>query len=771
MTRLATRPEAASARIRRRIVLGGRVQGVGMRPFLYCNATASGLSGWVRNAPQGVVVEVEGGRDSVSDFIERLRASPPPGARIDWIDAEATPIVGEDGFHVLTSDAGGLPETEISPDLATCGDCLRELFDPKDRRYRYPFIACAHCGPRYSILESLPYDRARTSMRRFAMCEACRTEYENPADRRFHAEPIACPACGPRLDLLNARGDRLARDDAALAQTAAALRAGGIVAVKGVGGFHLFADARNDGALRRLRLGKRRAEKPFAVMYPTLDDLRADCRVSREEAELLESAASPIVLLRRSAPRLSALVAPGLPWLGAFLPYAPLHHLLLRDLGFPVVATSGNPGGEPIVAEEGEALERLSDVADLFLTHDRPIVRPIDDSVLRVVAGRALVLRRARGYAPAPIRVDGVSSGVVAVGGHLKTTIAVTRADVVILSPHIGDLDGAGARAAHRRAIQDMLALHGVSPRLAACDLHPDYASSACAESLDVPVAPVQHHLAHVAACMAENGLAPPLLGVAFDGAGFGAGGGLWGGEFLLVEKGRWRRVAHLRPFRLPGADAAMREPRRAAFGLLYEVFGERAASLTGLAPVASFSESERAVMTAMVKSDLNAPLTTSAGRLFDAFAALAGLRQRASYEGQAAAEFEGAAEGVNMPPYPFILADGAGGALVVDWRPALDAALRDIRAGHGAGVVSAAFHLGLARAIAMVAERLNERRIALSGGCFQNARLTEAAIDALRAAGIEPFWHRLAPPNDGGLAFGQAVWTAWSEKGGTQCV
>ncbi|MBM3654877.1 MAG: carbamoyltransferase HypF, partial [Alphaproteobacteria bacterium] len=602
------------------------------------------------------------------------------------------------------------------------------------------------------------------SMRRFRMCAACQAEYDDPRDRRFHAEPNACPACGPRLALWDSSGETQAIGHDALLAASAALRGGAILAVKGIGGFHLMADARDEVAVRRLRERKGRPDKPFAVMFPALADVAASCRISDEETALLCSPARPIVLQRRIGGDIAAAVAPDNPLLGAFLPYSPLHHLLMRELGFPIVATSGNVSDESIVMDEKDALRRLAGIADLFLVHDRPIVRPVDDSVARIVCGRELLLRRARGYAPATIAVEGAAAGVLALGGHLKTSVALTSADGVTLGQHIGDLETVEARDAHARAVEDIVRLGGARPRRVVRDLHPDYATTRAAEELGLPLVAVQHHLAHVAACMAENGVAPPILGVAWDGAGYGPDGTVWGGEFLLVTESGWRRVAHLRRFPLPGGEAAAREPRRAALGLLYEAFGSSALAMTGLAPVAAFTAREREGLGVMLARGVNSPLTSSMGRLFDAFAALCGLRQRASYEGQAAAELEWAAgDRVGGRAYPFPLRDPANsdGACTMDWGEALKVALADLRRGVAAEAVSEAFHNGLAQAIIAVAERVGARRVALTGGCFQNARLLETTVGALRAAGFEPLWHSRVPPNDGGLSFGQAAWAA----------
>mgnify|MGYP003707211953 CR=1 FL=1 len=758
----------ALARKRLRILVRGAVQGVGFRPFVHQRATALGLAGWVGNSSDGVTVEVEGDASGLAALIETIRESPPTNATIAAIEIQEIEPCGGSVFAIRPSETTGNRSAQVLPDLATCPDCLAELFDPSDRRHRYPFINCTQCGPRYSIIEDIPYDRARTSMRHFPMCAACQAEYEDPTNRRFHAEPNACAACGPHLALWDAEGRTLARDDSALLAAATALRAGQIVALKGIGGFHLLVDARDEAAVRRLRARKRRADKPFAVMFPSLSGLAASCRIGPIEEVLLCGPARPIVLLRRTGSLVADAVAPGNPWLGALLPYAPIHQLLMRELGFPVVATSGNVTDEPIVTDECEARNRLAGIADLFLVHDRQIVRPVDDSVVRIVCGRELMLRRSRGYAPAPIAVDRMPAGIVALGGHLKTTIALSSAGGVVLSQHIGGLATVAACAAHLRTIADTARLYGEAPKVAVRDLHPDYASSRTAEGLGLPVIAVQHHVAHVVACMAEHGIAPPVLGVAWDGTGYGPDGTIWGGEFLLVTEKAWRRVGHLRPFRLPGGDAAAREPRRAALGLLAEAIGEEAFAMTNLAPVAACSPTERRVLRTMLARGINAPVTSSAGRLFDAFAAICGLRQCASYEGQAAAELEWAAEGhATGRRYEFPVRDAieSEAPLVVDWQPALQAALIDLAAGTAPGAVSAALHNGLAGAIAAVAVRIGQRRIVLSGGCFQNARLTEATVAALREAGCEPVWHRRVPPNDGGIALGQAAWAALTEQ------
>ena len=803
--------------VRVRVLIGGAVQGVGFRPFVHRRATALGLTGWVSNSAAGVTIEAEGEPRRVHALLAELHASPPAMASVAAIETREICPCGDKGFAIRASDREGAAIAHVLPDLATCDECLREMLDPADRRYRYAFINCTQCGPRYSIIEAIPYDRARTSMRHFHMCPACQAEYDDPSDRRFHAEPNACPVCGPRLSLWDSTSQVLANGYDAISAAADAVRAGHIVAAKGIGGFHLIADARDNMVVRRLRDRKRREEKPFAVMFASLADVKECCRVSPEEAALITSRVRPLGLLRRVGGDVCEAVAPGNPSLGVMLPYAPLHHLLLRELGFPVVATSGNISDEPIAIDERDALARLGGIADVFLVHDRPIVRAVDDSVMRIMCGRELVVRRGRGLAPAQLSVPGVAGGILAAGGHLKTTIAVSRNDSVVLSQHIGDLTTSAARAAHARAMEDLAGLHAVEPRLAACDLHPDYASSQAAAAGDLPVVVVQHHLAHVIACMAEHGLQPPVLGVAWDGTGLGTDGMIWGGEFLLVTPSGACRVAHLRPFRLPGGEAATIEPRRAALGLLFESLGDAVFTREDLAPAADFTLAERRVLARMLRSGTNAPWTTSVGRLFDAFASILRLRQRASYEGQAAAALEWAAAGCSaegryefrvttrdnaktpQPPRGGVGPEGGdqpggetrrapadlrpglargGGVLVnasapmvVDWQPALRSALTDLQTGIPASAIAAAFHTGLAAAIAEIARRIGERCVVLSGGCFQNVRLTEAAVAALRAAGHQPVWHQRVPPNDGGLALGQAVWAAWSEdRGDARC-
>jgi hydrogenase maturation protein HypF len=759
--------------VRLRIAIRGAVQGVGFRPFIYRLATGMGLAGWVNNSVQGVFIEIEGCHEQVQQFLLRIDAQRPPRSFIQSLESALLDPVGYTTFEVRHSDESGAKTAFVLPDIATCTDCLAEIFDPANRRYRYPFTNCTNCGPRFSIIEALPYDRANTAMRHFAMCAACQAEYDNPLDRRFHAQPNACPHCGPQLAFWDAGGNPLAERgvgehrDSPLRRAGEAIRQGAIVAVKGLGGFHLIVDARNQEAVQRLRRLKAREEKPFALMYPALDHILADCEVSELEERLLRSPEAPIVLLWRRPSgeahgAIAEAVAPRNPYLGVMLPYTPLHHLLLAELGFPVVATSGNRSDEPICTDEHEALDRLGGIAEYFLVHDRPIARHVDDSVVRVMLGGECVLRRARGYAPLPVHVKEPLPATLAVGAHLKNTVAIAAGSEVFSSQHIGDLETPQAFEAFNRAVASLGQLYDFTPTILVCDAHPDYRSTQFAEASArdrvLPLIRVQHHYAHVLSCMAENELEPPILGVAWDGTGYGLDGTVWGGEWLRINDESFERVAHLRTFRLPGGEQAVREPRRAALGLLYELFGDALFTKADLPLLQAFSAHERLVMHAMLQRGINAPATSSAGRLFDAVAAIVGLRQEWRYEGQAALELECALAGVETDEsYPVRLS-ARHIRQIVDWEPMVDAMLADVRRGLPTGFVAAKFHNTLAEMIVAIAEWAGEERVVLSGGCFQNRYLTERAVARLRAAGFRPAWHQRIPPNDGGIALGQAL-------------
>jgi len=801
-------PELAPGLHRLKVTVRGAVQGVGFRPFVFRLAQELGLTGWVNNSAQGVFLEVEGPRVSIDSFRNRLERDKPPRSFIQslesvWLDAK-----GYADFSIRESDPGGDATAIVMADIATCPECRAEIFDPQNRRYFYPFTNCTSCGPRFSIIDALPYDRANTSMRRFLMCAACQAEYEDPANRRFHAQPNACPTCGPQLELWDNGGHALAPGDHSrnvLILAAEAISAGRIVAVKGLGGFHLMTSAGDDQAVQRLRERKHREEKPFAVMCRSLEALHAICEVSAMEERLLRSPEAPIVLLRRSpaaeGSAVSPSVAPANPYLGLMLPYTPLHHLLLSFIEGPVVATSGNLSDEPICTDEREALERLNGVADFFLVHNRAIRRHVDDSIARVVARHEQVLRRARGYAPLPfqvrsagevrsaeggvrneasrqpIQVDAaapLNSGlrlpdsaigpptVLAVGAHLKNAVALAIGPQIFVSQHIGDLETVQAHDAFKRVITDFQRLFAAPATLIVSDSHPDYLSSEYARNAGMPCRTVQHHVAHVLACMAENQLEPPALGVSWDGTGYGLDNTVWGGEFFRIHETGFDRVAHLRQFRLPGAEQAVREPRRSAVGVLFEALGPEVFEKAELGPLAAFSSVERATLRAMLERKINSPLTSSVGRLFDAVASLAGLCQVGRFEGQAAMRLEFALSTQELPDAYQVTLDESTKPTVIDWGPAVTALLHDLANGIAVPVISARFHNMLAEAIVQVARKTGLPSVVLSGGCFQNRYLSERTIQRLTQEGFRVYWHQRIPPNDGGICLGQVIAARW---------
>nr|WP_284709333.1 carbamoyltransferase HypF [Marinobacter sediminum] len=747
-----------------RVCVRGVVQGVGFRPFVYRQATELGLTGWVGNSPEGVEIEAEGHPVVLEQLVSALIQHAPANARIDDVHTEPVAHPGAfREFSIRESEKRGEASAQLPADWATCQQCLQELYDPDNRRYRYPFINCTDCGPRYSLIEALPYDRANTAMRHFQMCGRCLAEYHDPASRRFHAEATACADCGPRLAFFPSDGDILAQDEAALDEAAGRLAAGEIIAFKGLGGFQLLVDARNVQSVRMLRERKGRPDKPLAVMFGSLESLQGVCPVSAQERQLLTGPERPIVLLHTRNHGLADNLAPGRSDLGVMLPSTPLHELLLRDLGFPVVATSGNRNGEPIAIDNDEARARLVDIADGFLVHDRPILRPLDDSVARVAAGCPQLLRRARGYSPNLALPLPVPPGWGATGGHLKTTVALSTDSGVVLSQHLGDMDNALGREGFDRTVDSLQRMFATRPRCWAHDGHPDYYTTHQALELGPLHCAVQHHVAHVAAVMAEHGLSEPVLGVAWDGSGFGDDHTVWGGEFLCVGPQGYQRMAHLRRFRLPGGEAAMREPRRSAFGLLYALIGEELTECEALPPVSDFTRAERKLLLQALKAGLNAPETSSVGRLFDAVAALAGICQKASYEGQAAAELEAVLDRESTPqPYRFDLsAPDTDRPWQVDWAPVIEGVLADIARGASVSEISAAFHGGLVNVIVSMAKQSQLSCIVLAGGCFQNSYLLESTILALKAAGFQAFWSCQVPANDGGLALGQLAWAS----------
>jgi hydrogenase maturation protein HypF len=747
----------------RRIEIRGTVQGVGMRPFVFRLARALGVRGRVKNDARGVTIEAFADARTLDDFQRRLGAERPPAASLD--EVRAGPIAPEAvaDFAIVASEAAEERRVSLPPDLATCPACLAEVRDPSDRRHRYPFTNCTDCGPRFTIARDVPYDRAATTMAPFRMCPDCRREYQDPGNRRFHAEPNACPACGPRLSLRDAAGAPLPGADP-LAGAAQALQEGRVVAVKGLGGFHLACDATSPGAVRRLRQRKRREEKPLAVMARDPAEAERLAILSDAERRLLLSAERPIVLVhRREAAGLCPELAPGSPLLGLFLPYTPLHHLLLEAAGRPLVMTSGNLSEEPIAFRDQDALARLGSIADLFLLHDREIESRADDSVARVVAGRPVLLRRSRGYVPRPVPLRRrLARPVLACGAHLKNAVCLAAGDQATLGPHVGDLENLETYDALSQVVERMERFLRLRPEVVACDLHPLSLSTRYAReraaALSAPLVPVQHHHAHLCAAMAEHGLEGPVLGLIWDGTGYGPDGAAWGGELLLADARGFERLATFRPLPLAGGDAAIREPWRVALAALDEAF-DGDPPLSRLPLFRGLAAERVALVRQMIRTGLNAPAAHGAGRLFDVAGALALSRGLSRHEGQVAMALDAAADPAEPGRYPFAV-DQSRDPWQLDWRPLVRALVEDLLAGQSPARVAARFHESLAAAAGELVRAAAARRgalpVVLSGGCFQNARLAEGVLGAL--PGFEVYLHQRVPPGDGGLALGQAL-------------
>jgi hydrogenase maturation protein HypF len=767
--------------VRTRARVEGVVQGVGFRPFVHRLAGELALDGFVLNDEHGVLVEVQGAPERVESFLARLRADAPPLAIVERVLAEPVQSVPGTGFRIVESARGGRPSALVSADVATCEDCLRELFDPADRRHRYPFLNCTNCGPRFTIVTGIPYDRPNTTMAGFAMCDACRAEYEDPADRRFHAQPIACPDCGPTLHLAAPRGQTplaghnhdlgTPRGLTPLRVVEGCLREGGVVALKGLGGFHLACVASDERAVAALRARKHREDKPFALMAPGVAAAAELVELGAEEERLLCSRERPIVLApRRAGAAVAEAVAPRSRELGVMLPYTPLHHLLLADVGVPLVMTSGNVSDEPIAFEDADAVARLEPIADLIVLHDRPIRTRTDDSVVRVMGSRPprpVVLRRSRGYVPAslPLPESGPPARpILACGAELKSTFCLAADGRAWVSHHIGDLRNAETLAAFADGVEHFERLFEIAPEVVVHDLHPEYLSTKYALERDAARhVGVQHHHAHLAACLAEHGEPGPALGAIFDGTGYGTDGAVWGGELLAGDLAGFDRAGHLRPVRMPGGEQAIRQPWRMACAWLQEALGEEPEPLTGV------DAARWRAVASLARGELAAPLTTSMGRLFDAVAALCGIRLEVTYEGQAAIELEGAAEPGDHGRYDLPVGPapaGAGGepplrGLVLDPRPAVLQVAGDLRAGVAPGVVAARFHdtvaAATAEACAAAASARGLATVVLSGGVFANRRLLQTTSARLRAAGLRVLVPERLPPGDGGIAYGQA--------------
>ncbi len=749
-----------------RIHVDGIVQGVGFRPFVYRLAHRYELAGWVRNNSQGVDIEVTGPQDALDAFAHALETEAPPLARVRAVTRQSAPgqNFGED-FRIITSQAqSGF--TLVSPDVATCPDCLRELFAPGDRRYRYPFINCTNCGPRFSIIRELPYDRPHTTMAAFAMCPACQAEYDNPLDRRFHAQPNACPQCGPHVWFESADGALIISDEQeALIRAASWLREGHLLAIKGLGGFHLACDATNAQAVTALRQRKTRPHKPLAMMMKDVAMVRAYCHLSAAEETLLSAPAAPIVLLTpRPDVDLAANIAPGQRTVGVMLPYTPLHHILLHDVDRPLVMTSGNRQNEPIARTNQEARTQLSRLVDGFLWHNRPIHNRVDDSVWMVAADGPFPVRRSRGEAPRPIELAfAAPHPVLAAGSQMKNTFCLLTGHQAFLSQNIGEMDYLPTWDFFRESVRRYQDLFGVRPQVIAHDMHPDFTLAALDALQELAPAarpiPIQHHHAHIAACLAENQEAGPVIGLALDGTGYGPDGTVWGGEVLIADLASYRRAGRWRPFPLPGGEAAIRQPLRIALGLLIQTYGRIPPDL---AIAARAPQALQNAVTAQIEKGVNAPLTSSCGRLFDAVAALLGVRDEISYEGQAAIELETlAASHFPADPYAIHL-DRKNDLWEIPAIPLIRAVAADLRRDAPAPEIAARFHATVIRSLIQLALHLREEaglnQAALSGGCFQNRILLEGLLHALRVRGFEVFTHHQVPPNDGGLSLGQAV-------------
>lgn len=751
-----------------RISVRGIVQGVGFRPFVYGLAFKHNLKGWVCNTSEDVRIEVEGTAEAIEQFQLELQAKAPPLARIEGISVAYHRPVGYKTFEIRHSQVLNDGYQLISPDVATCTACLKELLDPRDRRFRYPFTNCTNCGPRFTIIEAMPYDRPKTTMRHFRMCQKCQAEYDDPSDRRFHAQPNACPQCGPKVELLDAQGNPVTTGGDPLAIASQLLREGKIVAIKGLGGFLLACDATNAEVVKTLRRRKRRSSKPFAIMVSGIREVEEHCYVSEKEKQLLGSPQSPIVLLRwRKDSKVAWEVAPNLCYLGVMLPYTPLHHILLRDTALPLVMTSGNLSEEPIAKDNEEALKRLGGIADYFLVHNRDIYSRYDDSVAMVERGVPQVIRRARGYAPYPIRLPFTAKRVLGCGAQEKNTFCLTRDNYAFLSQHIGDMENMETLEHFQTTVSLYQRLFRIEPETIACDLHPEYLSTKYAQELEESgfnVVRVQHHHAHIASCMVDNGLRGPVIGVAFDGTGMGADGNIWGGEFLIVDYRGFERAGHLEYLPLPGGAAAIRRPCRTAIGyvlaLLEEIPLEREWSVVG-----RMSEDEIEVIKRQVERRINSPLTSSMGRLFDAVSALLGVRTEIDYEGQAAVELEMVAyceEGADTnETYPYQIVE-SGGMRVVRLKGLVLGIVEDLRRGVPRSRMALKFHNSIACLVnemcRLIGERSGIRQVALSGGVFQNRLLLRKTIPLLEDSGFEVFTHGQVPCNDGGISLGQAV-------------
>ena len=728
---------------------------MGFRPFVYHLAKRHQQNGWVANSCNGISIAIEGSTFQQQQFLFDLQNQLPAFATIDSLKIQQKPLVNFNAFQIKSSLTDGFHSAFVLPDISPCKDCITDIFNPQSRFYRYPFTSCCFCGPRYSIMIQQPYDRIRTSMAEFTACSECRSEYSSPENRRFHSQTIACPNCGPQLSLLDSDGNCIYQFEQALSKVIQLLKQGKIIAIKGVGGFQLVADATNSQAVEELRLRKQRPAKPFALMVENLASAKKLCQINKTEELALISHASPIVLLKcLNSTYVADAVAPNNTSLGIMLPASPLHQLLIDDFCNPLITTSGNRMNEPICITDQQALDRLGDIADFFLTHDRAIIRPLDDSIIRSINNKPVVLRRARGYTPSPVSISEPFPDTLALGGHMKNTVAINQGNQLILSQHIGDLDSANSQQQFQQTIADLQTFYSTKPSSVMHDLHPDYHSSIVASQQGKNKTMVQHHHAHILSCMAEHDLQAPVLGFAWDGSGLGSDNTSWGGECLLLTKKTFKRYAHFRSFPLLGGDKAAKEPRRCALGLLYEIFSDECFENKNLDFLSTFSRQELNLLQQSLTKQLNTPYTSSAGRLFDALSSLLGLCHINQFEGQAAMLLEQLASTVHTnESYPFKLIEGE--CIIIDWFNTITALLNDLNQ-QNQNLIAAKFHNTLAEIMVEIAKRSQQKNIVLSGGCFQNAYLTERCTEKLKTAGFTVYTHEKIPPNDGGLALGQ---------------
>ncbi len=730
------------------IEIQGFVQGVGFRPFVARLATRFLQNGGIKNTSTGVLISVEGLQIQQQEFFDALQNELPPFAEIHYLKITSEPLQNFNQFEISPSVSNSRTFAFSLPDIATCPECVEDIFNPKSRYFRYPFTSCCSCGARYSIATRQPYDRENTSMAKFILCLDCESEYRTIDNRRFHAQTIACPTCGVQLSFLDNFGNFIAEKEDALESAVKALKAGKIIALKGIGGYQLVVDATNETAVQRLRERKKRPMKPFALMVKNLAAAHLLCDIRELEQSALTSSAAPIVLLkRREFSDIAKSVAPQQSLLGVMLAYSPLHHLLLHDFNSPIVATSGNRSNEPICIDNTQALEKLADIADYFLVHNRAILRPLDDSIAREINGKMTVFRRARGFAPLPIKINAIMPNTLAVGGQMKNTIAISHNNQTILSQHLGDLDSEATRKQFEKILADLQKSYAFEPLRVMHDLHPDYVSSQFAANLNIEKHAVQHHYAHALSCMAENNVLPPALGIVFDGSGFGLDGTIWGGEFLLIDEKGFERFAYFHPFPLVGGSKAIQEPRRAALGLLFCCYGEVAFEKMDF----DFSQTEKTILKIALTKNLNCPKTSSVGRLFDAVASLLEICHVNQYEGHAAMLLEScAAKSKTNDFYTFEIKEK-----IIDWKPMIEQLLTDKKS-QLTNYCAAKFHNTLAKISLEIAQRANQKNIVLSGGCFQNAQLTTKIFVELTAANFSVYTHQNVPPNDGGLALGQ---------------